>query len=55
MDHHSSWSSPAKAGFHSAVQPGGNVDDHVNLETMSSSKVPVKIMPQARLSILILS
>jgi hypothetical protein len=36
-------SSPAEAGFHSTVQPGGKVDGQV------------KIMPQARLSILILS
>jgi hypothetical protein len=50
-----SWSSPAAAGFHSTVQPGGKVDGQVNPETISSSKVPVKIMPQARLSILILS
>jgi hypothetical protein len=54
LAHHSSCSSPAEAGSHSTVQPGGRVDGQVIPATISS-RVPVKIVPQARLSILILS
>jgi hypothetical protein len=54
LAHHSSCSSPAEVGSHSTVQPGGKVDDQVTLASISSRE-PVKIMPQARLSILILS
>jgi hypothetical protein len=50
---HSSCSSPAEVGSHSTVQPGGKVDDQVTPSTISS-RVLVKIVPQARLSILIL-
>jgi hypothetical protein len=54
MSHYSSCSSPAEVGSHLTVQPGGKVDDQVTPATISSRE-PVKIMPQARLSILILS
>jgi hypothetical protein len=46
--HYSSWSSHAEVGFHSTVQPGGKVDGQFNPETISSSKVPLKIMPPSR-------
>jgi hypothetical protein len=54
LAHHSSCSSPTKAGSHSTVQPGGRVDAQVT-PAIISSRVPIKIVPQARLSILILS
>jgi hypothetical protein len=54
LSHHSSCSSPTEVGSHSTVQPSGKVDGQVTPATISS-KEPVKIMPQARLSILILS
>jgi hypothetical protein len=54
LAHHSSCSSPAEVGSHSTVQPSGRVDGQVTLATISS-RVPIKIVPQARLSILILS
>jgi hypothetical protein len=54
LTHHSSCSSPAEAGSHSTVHPGGKVDSQVTPTTISS-RVPVEIVPQARLSILILS
>jgi hypothetical protein len=47
LAHHSSCSSPAKVGSHSIVQPGGRVDGQVTPTTIFS-RVPVKIMPQAR-------
>jgi hypothetical protein len=53
LAHYSSCSSPAEAASHSTVQPGGRVIGQVTPSTMSWS-VPAKIMPQARLSILIL-
>jgi hypothetical protein len=52
LSHHSSCSSSAEVGSHSTVQPGGKMDGQVTPATMSS-KEPIKIMPQARLSILI--
>jgi hypothetical protein len=54
LSHHSSCSSSAEVGSHSIVQPSGKMDGQVTPATMSSRE-PVKIMPQARLSILILS
>jgi hypothetical protein len=42
LAHHSSCSSPAEAGPHSTVQPGGRVDGQVTPATMFS-KVPVKL------------
>jgi hypothetical protein len=54
LSHHSSCSSSAEVGSHSTVQPGGRVVGQVIPATISSRE-PVKIMPQARLSILILS
>jgi hypothetical protein len=54
LSHHSSCSSSAEVGSHSTVQPGGKVDGQATPATMSSRE-PVKILPQARLSILILS
>jgi hypothetical protein len=54
LAHHSSCSSPVEVGSHSTVQPGGRMDGQVTPTTISSRE-PVKIMPQARLSILILS
>jgi hypothetical protein len=41
----------AEVGSHSTVQPSGKMDGQVTPATMSSRE-PVKIMPQARLSIL---
>jgi hypothetical protein len=54
LSHHSSCSSPFEVGSHSTVQPDAKMDGQVTPATMSS-KDPVKILPQARLSILILS
>jgi hypothetical protein len=54
MAHYSSWSSPAEVASHSVVQPGGRVASQVTPSTISHNK-PIKIMPQARLSILILN
>jgi hypothetical protein len=54
MAHHSSCSSPAEVGSHSTVQPSGRMDGQVTPATISSRE-PVKFLPQARLSILILS
>jgi hypothetical protein len=54
LAHYFSWSSPAEAASHSTVQPGGRVEGQVTPSTMVFS-VPLKNMPQARLSILILS
>jgi hypothetical protein len=51
---HHSCSSPAEAGSHTTVKPGGRVDGQVTPATISF-RVPVKIVLQARLSILILS
>jgi hypothetical protein len=55
MSHHSSCSSSAEVGSHSTVQPGGKMDGQVTPATMSSRESVKKIMPQARLSILILT
>jgi hypothetical protein len=52
LSHHSPCSSSAEVGSHSTIQPGGKMDGQVTPATMSSRE-PVKIMPQARLSILI--
>lgn len=50
------WTSRGRcAGFHLTVQSGDRVDGQVNPATMSSKEVLEKIMPQERLSILILS
>jgi hypothetical protein len=52
--HYSACSSPTEAASYSTIQLGGRVDGQVTPPTMSCNK-PIKIMPQARLSILILN
>ena len=50
------WSAPAEGPSHSTDQPGGRVQGQVRLANRSSKLVPEKkTVPQARLSILILS
>jgi hypothetical protein len=51
---HYSWSSPTEAATHSTVYPSGRDGGQVTPST-KIKEVPAKIMPQARLSILILS
>jgi hypothetical protein len=54
LTHHSTCSSPAEVGSHSTIQPGGRMDGQVTPATISYRE-PIKIMPQGRLGILVIS